>query len=236
MARMIGLSRPLKLEWLNKTVELVLEGKTEYEIKEELDKYLSFEIKSPTNLCKTRGILMKIWVKTPDKLQKIRKLALDIFRRENSNKLVIHWCMILLTYPIFSDTCALIGKIADIQGTFTAAWLKQNLFDIWGERSTLLYSAEKILQTLKYMGTIKNIKPGEYEIETYEIKDRDLKYLIALTIINMEDKSYYEITELSRISQMFPFKYTISHELLYNSDLFSLNNFGGKVTITANLA
>ena len=34
MAKMVGLSRNLKLQWLNKVVELVLEGLTEQEIKE----------------------------------------------------------------------------------------------------------------------------------------------------------------------------------------------------------
>ena len=54
-----------------------------------------------------------------------------------------------------------------------------------------------------------------------------------MTIIAMKIKAYYEVTELSEISQMFPFKYNISHELLQNSDLFILNNFGGKVVVTA---
>jgi hypothetical protein len=63
MAKIIGLSRSIRLEWLNKTVELVLEGKNETQIKDELNEYLSFEIKSPTVLRKTREILMNIWVK-----------------------------------------------------------------------------------------------------------------------------------------------------------------------------
>ena len=33
MAKMVGLSRNLKLQWLNKVAELVLEGHTEQEIK-----------------------------------------------------------------------------------------------------------------------------------------------------------------------------------------------------------
>ena len=37
MAKMIGLSRNLKLQWLNKVVELVSEDLTESEIKEQLN-------------------------------------------------------------------------------------------------------------------------------------------------------------------------------------------------------
>ena len=66
MAKKVGLSRSIKLEWLNKVADLVVEGKSEQEIKNELNEYLSFEIKSPTNLRKTREILMYIWLKSGD--------------------------------------------------------------------------------------------------------------------------------------------------------------------------
>lgn len=232
MAKMVGLSRPIKLEWLNKTVELIKQGKTESEIRYDLNEYLLFEITSPTNLRKTREILLSIWVKTPEQLRKVRSLALEIYDNENVNRLVIHWCMILLTYPVFSDVCSLIGKLTDIQETFTTAWLKQKLFDIWGERVTVLHSIDKILQTLKYIGAIENQKKGEYRILSVDVNDKSAKSLIVLTIIALKSKAYYEISELSQVPQMFPVRYKISSELLYCSDLFTLSNFGGKVVVT----
>lgn len=62
MAKMVGLSRNLKFQWLNKVVELASGELTEQEIKDQLNEYLSFEISSPTNIRKTREILMNIWV------------------------------------------------------------------------------------------------------------------------------------------------------------------------------
>lgn len=232
MAKAVGLSRSINLEWLNKTVELIISGKSEAEIKNDLHEYLSFEIASATNLRKTREILMTIWVRTPDELQQIKSLALEIYQYENTNKLVIHWCMILLSYPVFSDVCALIGKLTDIQETFTTKWLKQKLFDVWGERTTLFHSTDKILQTLKFVGVIENEKVGNYKIRNYEIKNEVLKSLIVLTVIAMNSKAYYEVSELSKIPQMFPFEYSITHEFLHRSELFNLNNFGGKVVVT----
>lgn len=232
MAKMVGLSRPVKLEWLNKTVELIKQGKTEVEIRDDLNEYLSYEITSPTNLRKTREILLSIWVKTPQKSHKVRNLALEIYDNENVNRLVIHWCMILLTYPVFSDVCALIGKLTDIQDTFTTSWLKQKLFDIWGERVTVLHSIDKILQTLKSIGAIENQKKGIYKIVTIDVNDEVTKSLIILTIIAMNSKAYYEISEITQVPQMFPVRYKISSESLHCSDLFTLSNFGGKVVVT----
>jgi len=149
MAKIVGLSRSIKLEWLNKTAELVLEGKEETQIKDELNEYLSFEIKSPTNLRKTREILMTIWVRTPDKLAALKKQALEAYQDEKSNKLAIHWSLMLVAYPVFSDVCALIGKLTNIQETFAASWLKEKLFEAWGERTTLFHSSDKILTNTK---------------------------------------------------------------------------------------
>ena len=90
MAKMVGLSRPIKIEWLNKTVELIKEGKTTDEISKELKFYLSFEVKDETNLNKTRSSLIKIWVKTPDEYNEIKEHALKIYDNENTNRLLVH--------------------------------------------------------------------------------------------------------------------------------------------------
>ena len=232
MAKMVGLSRPIKIEWLNKTVELILQSKPDEQIKEELNEYLSFEISSPTNLRKTREILLTIWVKTPDEDKLLKAQAVKAYETEKSNRLAVHWCMILLAYPVFADVCGLIGKVSNIQDTFTTSWLKEKLFELWGERTTLLHSVDKLLQTLKYLGVIETMKTGCFKVKKCKVTDLNTINLIVLTIVQMQSKAYYEIGELSAIPQMFPFEYSVSHEQLNASESFTLNNFGGKIVLT----
>lgn len=229
MVKMIGLSRAIKVEWLNKTVELIKQGKTELEIKYLLNEYLSFEISSPTNLRKTREILMSIWVRTPNEYISIREHALDAFDK-TEDKLSVHWCMILLSYPVFVDVCSMIGKMADIQGTFTTSWLKQKLFDVWGERTTLYHSTDKILQTLKNIGAIKNVKVGQYRIEN-RITSPTLITLLTWTILTVGEQAYYGVGDLSQVPFMFPFDYTVTYEVLYNTPMFTLNSYRGDVKV-----
>lgn len=231
MAKMVGLSRSIKLEWLNKVADLVAEGKSEQEIKNELNEYLSFEIKSPTNLRKTREILMYIWLKSGDEYRELRSKALEVYKLERSNKLAIHWCLMLAAYPVFADVCSLLGKLTNIQDTFTTSWLKEKLFEVWGERSTLLHSSDKILQTLKYIGAIENLKVGTYQTKKYLINDSETITLLIMTILLTNEKAYFEVAELANTPQMFPFEFVVSHEWLHNSNCFSLNNFGGKVVL-----
>lgn len=232
MAKIIGLSRSIRLEWLNKTVELVLEGKNETQIKDELNEYLSFEIKSPTVLRKTREILMNIWVRTPEELSTLKQQALEAYKDEKSNKLALHWSMMLVAYPVFSDVCALIGKLTNIQDTFAASWLKEKLFEMWGKRTTLFHSSDKILQTLKQIGAIENEKVGVYRIKKYPVTDVKTIQVLLLAILHLRERAYYEIAELSSVPQAFPFEYTVSLEWLHDSDLFTLSNFGGKIVLT----
>ena len=231
MAKMVGLSRYIKLEWLNKVADLVVEGKSEQEIKHELNEYLSFEIKSPTVLRKSREILLNVWVKSEAEFPELKAKALEAYKSDKSNKMAIHWCLMTAVYPVFADVCSLLGKLTNIQDTFTTSWLKEKLFEVWGERSTLLHSSDKILQTLKYIGAIENLKVGTYQTKKYLISDSETITLLIMTILLTNEKAYFEVAELANTPQMFPFEFEVSHEWLHNSNCFSLNNFGGKVVL-----
>ena len=100
MAKMVGLSRNLKLQWLNKVVELALGELTEQEIKDQLNEYLSFEISSQTNIRKTREILMNIWVYENEVNSKLRDEAISIIQDMPEYALVVHWCMMMASYAM----------------------------------------------------------------------------------------------------------------------------------------
>ena len=274
MAKMVGLARPLKIEWLNKTVDLTIEGRPVEEIQAELNEFLSFEINSSTTLRKTRESLINIWIdsltttqrETPsspantqkdspaapgntrqlpiniqkdhpeDKAAELRRQALSIYptlQLERSlSTLPVHWCMIQVTYPIFADICALIGKISMIEETFTTAWIREKLYESWGERTTLDVPVKNILRTLIDFEAIEKVKTGVYKIRQISVTDDGIKRLFIKTILALKQRAYYEITDLSYAPQLFPFVFDVSHEWLHNMGCFSLGYFGGKTVLT----
>lgn len=233
MSKIIGMSRNINFDWLNKTANLVLEKKSEIEIKEELNEYLSSTINSQTNLRKTREILMNIWVRNSEKNNKIIDLALEVFNTNKfSNKLVAHWCMILLTYPVFGDIVTTIGKMADKQFDITTAQVKTRIFDVWGERSTLYHSIDKNIKTLKDIGALANIKTGLYEIQNFNIDDERAVSLIVATLLTLKDKLYMRIEELENSYEFYPFRYDVNLERLQISEMFSFDKFGGEIVIS----
>lgn len=233
MARVIGMNRAVKLEWLNKTADLVRQGLDDKTIRAELQEYLSYEIDSAVNLKNTRTILLQTWVYTPEEHLGIRKEALALVEKGGINALAGHWSMLLVTYPVFADACSLIGKLSNMQDTFTTTWLQQKLFEIWGERGTLVYSVGRMLQTLKFLGVVEPVKTSIFKIKKQELTSPKAIEVLLTAILLLKEKAYYDVSELSCIPKLFPFIFDVSYERLHNSEAFTLNNFGGKVVLTA---
>ena len=233
MSKMVGLARPLKIEWMNKTVDLVLERMAIESIKAELDDYLSFEVDSPTSLRKTRESLMNVWVIPSECSAYIRELALSLYPTLPSDELPLHWCMLIITYPIFADICSLIGKIAVMEESFTTAWIRKKLYESWGERTTLEVPIKNILRTLVAFGALEKVKTGVYKTKVRSIKNEQTICLILQTLLALERQAYYEIPKLSHIPLFFPFEFKVSMEWLHDSPDFTLENFGGKTVLSA---
>jgi len=231
MGKMVGLSRNLKMTWLNKSVELLSENLSEAEYKDKLNEYLSFEIKSPTNLRKTREILMNLWYYENPETQVLRMRARSLIEKDPDNSLAAHWCIILATYPIFVDVSRIIGKLSEFEEEFTLQQLKQKIFDEWGERATLFHSIDKIIATMKAIDALRAEKPGRYTIVKHEVKDGEVNALLASAGMTVEDKGNFTLRELRAMSYMFPFKYQIDREMLMTNNVFTVTNIGGEMMV-----
>lgn len=231
MAKMIGFSRNLKLAWLNKTIELMEVYGSSDEIKEQLNEYLKFEITSPTNLRKTREILMHIWVYDHPVSARIREKGLALARKYPKERLPIHWGMILSVFPVFMDMATVIGKLAEFEEEFTTAQIRQKLFDEWGERTTILHSSAKLLQTMKDFGTIDMVKTGRYQICRTKIRKPEVVAFLVYSLMNCENSSYRTVEQLNHFKCLFPFDYQVSREQIDRDEDFVYSTFGSDVTV-----
>lgn len=230
MAKMVGLSRNIKLPWLNKVVEFVFAGMTEQEIKDGLNEYLSFEIQSPTNLRKTREILMNIWVYENEYSERLRPEAMKLIQKDSENQLAVHWIMMLAAYPVFRDLCKLISKMSEFQDEVTLAQIKQKLFDEWGERTTLFHSIDKLIATLKALEVLVCDKPGKYRINKHKLISEEMVTYVIYAMMVIDGGEYYSLQQLQDAGILFPFTYEIKKEWILGDERFTLANFGGEVS------
>ena len=233
MSKLVGMSRNIKMEWLNKAAELYIAGKTEAEIKEDLNEYLSFEIESPTNLRKTREILMNIWARDIEGAEEAKEIAKELFLSgKNESMLLAHWCLMVLAYPVFYDMCSTIGKMDRKMFDITNKEIRNKMFDLWGERSTLYHSLEKNIETLKDIGVFESLPKNKFDVKKYKIESEDGIVLIAYTLICTKEKLYVSIDELNNSPLFFPFEYDITVAVLENSNMFKIDKFGGELVVS----
>jgi hypothetical protein len=224
---MVGLARPVKIEWLNRTVELLLDGKSVDEIKADLNEYLSFEIDSPTSLRKTRESLINTCIVDSQESADVRAAALEEYKTGKASKLALHWCMLSLSYPIFADIATLIGKISHIQDEFTTAWVKEKLYESWGERTTLDVPVRISCAHSLILALCKE-KTGVYRIQQVPILDEDSIKIIVMTILTQSKKRITKYQRLHLHRKCFRY-IDVTHEWIYNAGCFTLTNFVGKL-------
>lgn len=232
MAKMVGLSRNIKMRWLNKTVEFVLENKSEEEIKEELNDYLSYEIKSKDNLRKTREILLNIWVYSKTNSPELYQRAIDLIKKYPDDALCMHWCMMLLAYPVLSDLSVLFSNLSEYQEEITLSQIKNKMFDEWGERTTLYHSLDKMIQTLKDLGILYSEKVGRYKVIKHAISQKGIVNFMVMSALHLKEGTYFSVSDLDHIKQFFAFDYTIDRTSLFEEDGIVVSNFGGVQTVS----
>lgn len=233
MGKTVGLFRAIKQEWLNKTAELVIDGHSDAEIKMILEEYLSFEIDSSINRGKTRELLMNIWVRPEQTLPLVHSKAIEAYKSERSDKMALGWALFVLAHPVFADAAGFIGKISTVQSRFTTTWLKEKICEMHGERPTLQRAVAGILESMKCLGSIEQEKVGVYHTKSHAVKDEQTIIVLLTSLLALEKKAYYDITELSRIPLLYPFEFSVSMEWLHRSPEFTLENFGGKTVLSA---
>lgn len=231
MAKMVGLSRSLKLQWLNIAAEYSSGNLAEEEMKKKLNDYLGYEIESPTNIRKTREILMNIWFYENEYSGKLLPAARHLITEYPEYSMEIHWCMMLAAYPVFGDICRLIGKMSEFQTELTLAQIKQKLFDEWGERATLFHSIDKLVATLKALDVLVSDKPGKYHINRHQVNATDVSSFMVYSMMLIDANGYYSFQEINSSDYLFPFDYRVGKEVLLQDDRFIMSNLGGELSV-----
>ena len=110
MAKMVGMNVVVKQGWTKKAVALLEENLTEEQYKAALNEHLSFEIDSAINLRKAREILMRVWYRDTEGVERLQEEGRALAMKYPDQLTAINWCMTALVFPAFADIAKLMGK------------------------------------------------------------------------------------------------------------------------------
>lgn len=152
-ASQIGIDRIIRLDWLEKTANLVIAGNTKTSINEILQDLLKNNLSGGKpgvrgSREKTITILMKIWLTVPSGLEALRDEGLQMHQGlPRKNRIAVHWGMALAAYPFWGAVAAHAGRLLRLQGTAAAAHVQRRIKEQYGERETASRSVQRVLRS-----------------------------------------------------------------------------------------
>lgn len=205
MAERIGLSKNIKLDWMNLAAEQHLQGKTQAEAMPVIDELIHESITCQANLRTIRAVLMNMWFKNEDWfLHKASDAAIGL---PSNERIPIHWALLLKRYPVFYDLCSVIGGLFEFRDEITLNQIRNRIFEKWGARDTLQSSLSKNIQMFRELNALDAVKPvGTYKRNTIIISDVNIMQLLCASLIDASGKEYMSWEEVLQHPALFPFE------------------------------
>lgn len=233
----VGLDRFIKVEWLDKTVNLLQEEGECKTIRSNLDIYLKDEVKGSTTRRKAIDKLIGIWVNVPKEFNSLRAEAIKLAENINDNeRLLLHWTMMISGYPIFRDMVEIIGTILDKRDDFSLNQVQREIYKLWGERSTIKYAVQKLLSSMVNWGVIQREGNGNYnKKDKIKIRSTPLKLFFLKGYMRAYQKDDINFTEVDNLEAAFPFElgYLLEDFLSYDDFIIrDIKDEGTRINLT----
>lgn len=211
MNRMIGFDRELHLDWLDATVAQCQRDRDPKRVQRNLDLLLEGEINGDKARRNTLTVLMRIWLKVPSDQVAVRDEGLILATHvAPAERLWLHWGMSLLAYPFFRDIASIVGQLGSLQGTFGQAQVQRRMVESWGQRTTLIRAAQRVLRTfVEWQVLAETEARGQYAMAlSRQTENVELALWLFDCALRAHDAEQVPLSELDRLPYTFPFRLT----------------------------
>ena len=162
----------VRLEWMDRTLNLVLAGLSEKEIRTDLDRYMATQmqkggegaIRNKATYGMTIGLL-SCWFREDAELGPFRNDLLAVAKRtDQSHWLPLHMALMCASNPFFMQVCFQIGKLFSLQDQISSSQVYNRMKDIYGDKETTARNTRYAIRTLVSWGMIQDVsgKKGLY--------------------------------------------------------------------------
>jgi len=230
----IGFDRYIKLDWLDSTAELVANRTDSKEVLARIHLLLEPEYQGYESRKKTATILQGIWLKIGEEHKPIRERALRLLPLLPPNERIwVHWGMINLSYPFFTDVLRQINHYFQLTGSCRVNLVTQNIQKKWGYGQTTERATRRTIQSIESWKVVTRSGDRIYQAPKISstTKETELWLLEALLISN--PNNVVLVDRLNGIPSLFPFKLTINAHDILSSKRFSISQVGNGREVSA---
>ena len=205
MAERVGMARNITEEYLNTVANCKIADKPLLEARDILNALIGTRIHAETNIKNTRVVLLNTWYRNDPWFQDTCvALARNL---PESERLPLHWALLMVAYPVFFDLCTIIGGMLEYRDEVGATQIKERIFETWGARTTLLHAMSKNLQTMKDMRILRPLtRNGTYEPIRHGVDDKNIVCVLVAAILKCAAHEYMTWEQIVHHPAMFPFE------------------------------
>jgi len=225
----IGIKQVIRLEWMEKTLDMVIAGMEAEAIRKELKAYLAD--KKQSGRTGTRGektyviaigILMQAWVEPDETLLAMRDAALELARSLHlRNRIPLHWAMLSAAYPFWHNVAQQTGRLLNLQDQVTQKQIFTRLQEQYGDRPALNRCARHTVRSFVAWDVLKDtaVKGCYIKAEPITVPDIRLALLLLEGALHAIPEEKSSLRALLNMPALFPFQLPV-----LTGDLISQTN------------
>lgn len=204
---LVGFDRFIALSWAEFALEMTVHTTDDKSVQiKKLKDYLSIFMKGKDATRKTANVLTRLWIETYPALTHSRDQAINLYQESaQADHLVLHWGMSLAIFPLFRDVALQIGKLCQLQGSFSRQEIHTRLLEKYSNISTLPRSIDRIIQTMADWGTIANQSSGTYISPSIGIESPKLQNWLIALVVQATSGHRVVLNDIYRLPEIFPF-------------------------------
>ena len=211
----LGIKQTIQRHWMDKTVQMMLEGWSEKEIRSELDGYLSTQKQSGgygERGRKTYGLaisLLASWFSPANELKSLRDDALALANQVKTEEWIpIHWAIISASYPFWFNVAMQTGRLFNLQDTITQAQVFNRMKEQYGDRETVVRNARYTLRSFVAWGAMSDTSSkGCYEMQqVYSVENIAISLLMLEGALHATRGEKAQLSVLQNSPAFFPFQ------------------------------
>ena len=210
----LGIKQTIQRHWMDHTVQMMLAGMSEQEIRGELDNYLSTQKQSGgigergQKTYSMATAILASWFSPEPRLLPFRDDILRIAGTLPPTKwLPLHWAVISASYPFWFHVSEQVGRLLNLQNKITQRQIFTRLKEHYGDRETVVRNARYTVRSLVAWGLLKDGGKGHYDkSEIVSVTDTDLAILMLEAALHTTSEGKRELSILLNNPAFFPFR------------------------------
>lgn len=235
MSKSVGLSRTVRLDWLDAVATLCIENRSLPEIRQQLDRLVAPAQPGPVERSRIVDTLIRTWVKADPGL-KARASVLYPRLSSREDRLWLHYGLILAQYPFFRLCAASLGQIARTSDNVSRKMIKDRIAAEMGNLGSLERAVERLFKTWIDWGILAPDEHNQiFQIYARRIPASDLtleKWLLSCAL-SAHPADAIPFADLIRLPELFPFRFAITVDDLKRDEGFDVQHQGGGLEMVA---